>query len=283
MPWSRPTWSAPRTWFLTVRLIESALVLLTVGMVLIAYAGWRSARDTGPSGQMGPDGRPLDLNLADTIAMSVSYNWFSVSGHSGLVVMAVLVLAVVAILHRVHPVSHARVLRWEVAALGGVAALVSLAFVLAWVMVALTPDPFKRAGSIIEGEQVIQVETYDGPSRLQLGLMNMGLPATAVLLLAVAALWWLRLPEEFEEVELAEAGAGAAAVAAGADADGAATPRPARPRAKRSWRPAPAADPNVDDITLEGVELIEPVERLRPREGGSGATSSGYEDYYRRF
>ena len=74
MPWSRPTWSAPRTWFLTVRLIESALVLLTVGMVLIAYAGWRSARDTGPSGQMGPDGRPLDLNLADTIAMSGSYN-----------------------------------------------------------------------------------------------------------------------------------------------------------------------------------------------------------------
>jgi hypothetical protein len=107
--------------------------------------------------------------------------------------------------------------------------------------------------------------------------MNIGLPVTALLLLAVAALWWLQLPAEFdEEVDPAVA-------AARAEADGDTTSSRPRPRARRSWRPAPAQDANVDDIALEGVELIEPVERLRPREGGSGATSSGYEDYLRRF
>ena len=40
-------------------------------------------------------------------------------------------------------------------------------------------------------------------------------------------------------------------------------------REPRRWRPAPAQDANVDDLTLDGVELIEPVERLQPREGAT--------------
>jgi hypothetical protein len=35
---------------------------------------------------------------------------------------------------------------------------------------------------------------------------------------------------------------------------------------------------------LEGVEYIEPVERLKPRVvHGDGSTSSGYDDYFKRF
>jgi hypothetical protein len=91
-------------------------------------------------------------------------------------------------------------------------------------------------------------------------------------------LWWLRLPAEFDDEDgedrLDEAGPAAA--------EGDSAPRP-RPR--RSWRPAPAPDANLDDIVLDGVEQIEPVERLHPREtgGGDGSTSSGYDDYFRRF
>ena len=55
-------------------------------------------------------------------------------------------------------------------------------------------------------------------------------------------------------------------------------------REPRRWRPSPAPDANVDDLTLDGVELIEPVERLHPRDGvGDGSTGSGYDDYFRRF
>jgi hypothetical protein len=55
-------------------------------------------------------------------------------------------------------------------------------------------------------------------------------------------------------------------------------------REPHRWRPAPAQDANIDDLTLDGVELIEPVERLQPRGGSDdGSTASGYDDYFRRF
>jgi hypothetical protein len=269
MPSWRPPWSEPRTWFLTVRLLEGAVLVLVVGTVLTAYHGWRQVELMGPS---GIDGQPDPLSLWQKITVAVAYGGFSGAGTAGLVVSAVLVGVAVAVLYRVRPVSHARLLRWELLALGTAQLLVSLVHTFAWVLVAFTRDPFNQQGTITDGDTVTTVDVYDGPSRVATALMNLGLPVTSIVVLAVAALWWLRLPAEFDEEDEVPDG----------DADGDEVPRP-RPR--RSWRPARAPDANLDDIVLDGVEQIEPVERLHPRETGpgDGSTSSGYDDYFRRF
>jgi len=272
MPSWRPTWSEPRTWFLTVRLLEGATLALLVGGALTIYHGWRQTT-TGLNGPSGPDGQPLALSLWQKITLAVAYGSYGGSGPVALVVAALLVLASVAILHRVRPVSQARLLRWELAAVGGLLLLLSLAHTLAWVVVAFTRDPYRQGGTITDGDTTTTVEVYDGPSQVENALMNIGLPLTALVLLAVTALWWLRLPAEFDE----EDDGGPQPAEAG-------TTGPRR-TSHRSWRPAPAQDANLDDIVLDGVEQIEPVERLQPRDAdrGDGSTASGYEDYFRRF
>ena len=85
-----------------------------------------------------------------------------------------------------------------------------------------------------------------GPGFTELVLDGLDRPgASACSSWRCAALWWLRLPVEFDapDEEPRRRRRGAAALA-----------------------PAPAPDANVDDLTLDGVELIEPVERLQPRE-----------------
>jgi hypothetical protein len=271
MPSWRPPWSEPRTWFLTVRLLEGAVLVLVIAMVVTAYHGWRQVELMGPG---GIDGQPDPLSLWQKITVAVAFGGFSGAGTADLVVSAVLVLVAVAVLYRVRPVSHARLLRWELLALGAVQLLVSLVHTFAWVLVAFTRDPYNQQGTITDGDTVTTVDVYEGPSRVATALMNLGLPVTSIVVLAIAALWWLRLPADFdEEDELDEAGAAATADSA------------PRPKPRRSWRPAPAQDANLDDIVLDGVEQIEPVERLHPRETGrgDGSTSSGYDDYFRRF
>ena len=279
MPSSPAAWSAPRTWFLTVRLLEVSAVLLVVGTLLTVRTGWQQFSVTGPSAMTGADGEPLDLNVWEKIAATISSSWYAPVGPvgPGLVVGALLVLVPVVVLLRVRPVSQARLLRWEVAAVGAAMTLVSLFVTLAWVLVALTDDPFRPRGTITEGGTSVDVDIYNGPGRLETALMGVGLPVVALVILAIAALWWVRLPRDFEDEAQVAAAADVAGVPLATAGDG---PRPA-PR--RSWRPAPAPDANVDDILLDGVEQIDPVERLHPRDDGEGATSSGYEDWFRRF
>ena len=269
MPSWRPTWSEPRTWFLTVRLLEISVVVLLVGGGLALYHGWRQISLSGPT---GIDGEPNPLSLAQKLALTGAYASFSGSGSAVLVVGAVLVLASVVVLHRVRPVSQARLLRWEVAAVGGLQLVMSLLHTVGWVVAGFAKDPYGQEGTITEGDRVTTVDVYNGPSQLENALMSIGLPLTSLVLVAVAALWWMRLPAEFDaEDETGELAADGAAAGSA----------PTR----RRWRPAPAPDANLDDIVLDGVEQIEPVERLRPRDDGhgDGSTSSGYEDYFRRF
>ena len=90
---------------------------------------------------------------------------------------------------------------------------------------------------------VVRIDT--GPSIIEVLAAGATLPVLCLLLLSVSALWWLRLPVDFEAPDE--------------------EPDPSVRRPRR-WRPAPAPDANVDDLTLDGVELIEPVERLHPRD-----------------
>lgn len=258
MPSWRPSWPEPRTWFITVRALEVAAVFVLVGNVLALRIGWQQIDQYGPT---GPDGTPIKLTFWRHVSALALSGFLGVYGSSTqLVVGALLVLAPVVVLHRVRPVDNARVLRWEVLVVGAATGLLSLGTTLMWVVAMVRPNPYDTGSTDPDTVTVDQ-----GPSMVETGLANLGIPLTSLLLVAIAALWWTRLPSEFEEVPQAAV-------------DG------ASPRHKRSWRPAPAPDADAEDILLDGVEQIEPVERLRPRDaGGDGSTGSGYDDWFRRF
>lgn len=249
LPSLRIGWSSPRTWFVTARLLEAAAVLIVIGS---AFQSWMVFQTTsqsfGPNGEIAPGGPPF----LDRVAMFAMYGFGFAQTPVGGLVACFLLLGVVALLHLAGPVSHAAVLRWEAFSVWVAVALLNLLLVLSSVVGLVKGDPNAPEDGTI---------TFDGgPSATEQVLSGLATPIVCLLLLAVAALWWLRLPEEFDE------------------------PEDEPVREPRRWRPAPAQDANVDDLTLEGVELIEPVERLHPRDGGGdGSTASGYDDYFRRF
>jgi hypothetical protein len=244
-------WSLPRTWFVTARLLEVAALVAVLGLAL---QSWQAYQATGQG--FGDSGEPIaeSTPFLDRVTLFASYGFgFGQAPFAG-IVTCLLLLAVLAVLHFAQPVSQASLLRWEVLVVWGLAALLNLSFVLATVVALVRGDPnAPESGTVVFSS---------GPSFTSMLVTGATLPVLGLLLLSVSAIWWLRLPAEFEASE--------------EEPD-------AVPREPRRWRPAPAPDANADDLTLDGVELIEPVERLHPRDGGDGSTGSGYDDYFRRF
>jgi hypothetical protein len=257
----RVGWAPPRTWFVTARLLEVAALVAVVGL---AMQSWQVYQATGQgfrdSGQSLADTTPF----LDRVTLFASYGFgFGQAPVAG-TVACFLVLALLAILHFAQPVSHAALLRWEVLAVWAPTVLLNLAFVLSTAVALVRGDPNAPPDGVVSG-------SGPGPGFTTALLTGVTVPVLCLLLLSVSAIWWLRLPADFEAPE------------EGQD-DGQHEGPVKSLRAARRWRPAPAQDANVDDLTLDGVELIEPVERLQPREGSSdGSTGSGYDDYFRRF
>ena len=247
----RIDWTPSRTWFVTARLLEVAAAVAVLGAGLLSWQMFESTSQMfGPDGASITDGTPFLDRVAQFGIYGLGYGQAPVSG----IVACLLLLAVVAVLHLARPVSHASLLRWEAFSVWVVATLLNLVVLAAVVVAVVRGDP----NSPEETPGTITIDT--GPSFVDVLASGATLPVLDLLLLSVSALWWLRLPVEFEAPE----------------------DEPAHE--PRRWRPPPAPDANVDDLTLDGVEMIEPVERLHPRDGDDdGSTASGYDDYFRRF
>jgi hypothetical protein len=248
LPSLRSDWTLPRTWFVTARLLEVAAAVLIAATVFHRWMIFETtAQAFGPNGELRPEGPPF----LDRVAMFAMFGFGYGQTPVGGLLAGFLLLGVLAVLHFAQPVSHASLLRWEVLSLWVVALLLDVALVLASVVGLVRGDPNAPDEGTI---------TFDsGPSATEQLVGGLATPVVCLLVLGVSAIWWLRLPEDFDE------------------------PEDEPVRAPRRWRPAPAQDANVDDITLDGVELIEPVERLHPRDDADGSTTSGYDDYFRRF
>ena len=248
----RLDWTLPRTWFVTARVLE---VTAAVALAASAYQCWlvfrTSTQAFGPNGEVLPAGHPF----LDRIALFAIYGTGFGQSPVGALVACLLVLAVLAVLLFAQPVAHSALLRWEVLAVWSVVVLLNLFLVAAAAVGLVRGDPNAPDDT---------VTYYGGPNPTEQLLNGLPIPIICLMLMGLSAIWWLRLPEEFDEPD--------------GEPDG------ERARERRRWRPAPAQDANIDDLTLDGVELIEPVERLQPRGGSSdGSTASGYDDYFRRF
>jgi hypothetical protein len=246
----RLDWTQPRTWFVTARLLEVAAAVSVAASVVQTWEVFQSTtQGFGPNGELLPDGPPL----LDRVTLFAMYGFgFGQAPLAALVSSLLLLFGVLAVLYFAQPVSHASLLRWEAFAVWLAILVLNVCFVLSTTVALFRGDPSQaEAGSI----------TFNsGPSTTETLLVGLAQPLVCLLLLGLAAIWWLRLPGEFEE------------------------PEDEPVREPHRWRPAPAQDANIDDLTLDGVELIEPVERLTPRPGsGDGSSPSGYDDYFRRF
>jgi hypothetical protein len=248
-------WTMPRTWFVTVRLLEVAAAVTIAGAVFQTWFFFDSvSRSYGNNGEPLAGGPPF----LDRVAMFAVSGFGFGFGQAPLMtaLAGMLLLAVLAALHYARPVSNSGLLRWEVFAIWLAGALLTLALLASIVVGLVKGDPNGPPEGTVTYEQ--------GPGTVALLLNSGAAPVLSLLVLAIVALWWLRLPTEFEQTEDA-------------------------PAKEHRTRPAPAPDANTDDIVLDGVEIVEPVERLRPREGagggvaGDGSTPSGYDDYFRRF
>lgn len=265
--------SSERTWFLTVRLLEAAAAALLAGS---AYDVWLFS--VSYSGTFDASGEPMAdaPSLAERITMFTLYGAGSTTTVR-LLAAAILVLGMLAVLHLVRPVANAGLLRWETATVGALASVADL-LLLAATAVGLVrgdpPDP--TSGEVVSIQQ--------GPTLVEQLLGSVATPVATALVLGVATLWWVRLPAELQDE-----------VVPAADEDADPSARPARSR-RAAGRAKPATPPAgdtaageevivMDGIRVEGVEQIEPVERLRPRSEGSddGSTSSGYDGYLHRF
>lgn len=211
-----------------VRLLEVAAVLL---LVLAVF----EVRESYLMAGQGPDpttmqARP-DAFRWDRLAMAVGYSVFRAP--LSLMVASGLLVGASAVLADRRPVVNAAVLRWEVAAVGAVAVVLTLCHLVAGAAWAWTMAP--------EG-----VSDFDTPLQRSSAL---AWPLVALVLQALFVLWWLRLGE------------GSAAVAAD-------DPLPAR---------VAATDPETVEA-LAPADRAEHVEWIAP----DGATTNGYDDYFRR-
>lgn len=247
----RDEWTPPRTWFVTARLLEVAAAVAVLGWFLQSWQVYRSTAEN-----FGADGAPTAAPpFLDRVTLFAMYGFGYGQSSLAAPIACLLLVGLVAILCFAQPVSYASVLRWEAFALWSVVVLANVVMVLAVLVALFRGDPNAP------DEGVISIDR--GPSVTEVLAAGATVPVLCLLLLSVSALWWLRLPADFEAPD----------------------DEPDKEvRAPRRWRPAPAPNANVDDLALDGVELIEPVERLHPRDGdGDGSTSSGYDDYFRRF
>lgn len=253
--------SVPRTWFLTVRLLEVGVVVLLVGVGLEVWSALQVSA-AGLQGYFGdPNLAPRDVSLMQRV-MAFAFFGGIYQGPMMLVLVAFLLAGCVAVLHLGTPVSNARLLRWELLVGWSVAALFVLLRVVTTVVAMFGHDPNRSNDPNV-------VSGYQGPSLVENGLAILTWPVAAGAVLTAAALWWLRLPADFDEPEEDQLQREARRLAADQ-----------RARTHRSL-----TTNDLDDMVLDGVEEIDPVERLAPRRSshGDGSTTSGYDDYFRRF
>jgi len=253
--------SVPRTWFLTVRLLEVGAVVLLVGVGLEVWNAFQASAG-GLEGYFGdPNLAPRHVSLMQRV-MAFAFYGGIYQGPVMLVLVAFLLAGGVAVLHLATPVSNARLLRWELLVGWSVAALFVLLRVVTTVIAMFAHDPNRSDDPNV-------VSGYQGPSLLENGLAILIWPFAAGAVLIAAGLWWLRLPADFDEPEEDQLQREARRLAAEQRA--------------RTHRSVTTSD--LDDMVLDGVEEIDPVERLEPRRSsyGDGSTTSGYDDYFRRF
>lgn len=236
MPSPRLELGLPRTWMLTVRALEVSALLVLIGILVEAWQSWRASGDYYPP--VSADGMPVPATLMQRMVGFVMMGSYGTP--ATVMGPALCVAAAVAVLHLARPVENARVLRWEVLAAGLATALYCVVVVLLAVVALFGQDPYAS-------QQRGVVNGYAGPTLLERSVGVAALPLAALVLVAVAALWWLRLPVELDEV------------------------------AREGEAPRDAAS----GLELDGVEVIEPREPLHPRD--DGGTESGYEEYLRRF
>jgi len=253
--------SVPRTWFLTVRLLEVGVVVLLVGVGLETWSAFQVSAG-GLEGYFGdPNLASRDVSIMQRV-MAFAFYGGIYQGPMMLVLVAFLLAGGVAALHLAAPVSNARLLRWELLVGWSAAALFVLLRVVTTVVAMFGHDPNRTDDPNV-------VYGYRGPSLFENGLAILVWPVAAGAVLTAAALWWLRLPAEFDEPE--------------EDQLERESRRLAAEQRARTHRSVSTSD--LDDMVLDGVEEIDPVERLEPRRSsyGDGSTTSGYDDYFRRF
>jgi hypothetical protein len=251
--------STPTTWFLTLRAVEVAVLVLLAGAVQELWITWRASVQYSADGTAAA--APTFMDRITGMALYGGYR-----GPIALVLGAVLLGGCLVVLHRAGPVANARILRWEWLVLFGLLALMALLITLVGVLALFGDDPFRSDDpSVVSG--------YQGPGLVAQVLANLAWPVATLALLAPSGLWWLRLPDEADEVDEADT------ADEGLDLDGR-----TRVTQRSGGRDEEAARPDQDAIVLDGVEHIPAVERLEPRPSlrGDGSTSSGYDDYFRR-
>lgn len=253
-------WSEAHFRMVAVRVLELAALLLVAVAALEMWVGWSGPVFSDGAGGGSP---PFDFRV-----WSVTMALFR--GPIGLVVAAVLLGLCLAVIHRLRPVAHAGVLRWEVGAVAVAGLLVEVVALVAVGLAFVTPLPF------------------GGGSEKAFYLANaVGLTLAGTLPLVLVALWWWRLLGEPDPESDA-----AGAVESDADEVGDSTPpppapggpvRPAGRAADLGTRPDTAVD-GVLGADRSGVERIEPVSRDAAIDSLSsdGSTSNGYDDYFRR-
>ena len=255
-------WSTPRQWFVTLRLLEVAALVLLAGTCSQLWSSWASTVAFDPFGGAPTSGE--DIPLMSRVTSFVFFNDLRGAFVAFLVVAAVVALGVAVLLHQ-RPVENARLLRWELLALWASALLVALVVVGLHVLALFGEDPYQPSD---EPTPVLPDDSYQPTMIVQL-LSAAAWPVAGALVLLVSAVWWLRVPRDLEsDDDGEEQGEGSLQES-----------HEAGPSARQRRQ----ADRD-DVLLLEGVEQIEPVERLTPRESGGGdGTSSGYDDYLRRF
>jgi hypothetical protein len=273
--------SPSRLWFVTLRLLEVSAVALLLATGIQLWTSWESTGDYDPFGAM-PTGA-TDVPFMSRVTSVVFFNDLRPTFVSLVVVAAVVALGA-GVLLRI-PVANGRLLRWELLALWGAAMAVVVVVVGFHVLALFGQDPYSPQGDT----PTIPPDAGYRPTMLVQLVGGVAWPVAGALSLAASGLWWLRVPSDLESAhederaELEEEPGGPEP--GGPDRGG---PEPGGQAVPGSGRAVPTARERRradrdDALLLDGVEQIEPVDRLTPREAGrdDDGTSSGYEGYLR--
>ena len=243
----------PRLGFITVRLMEIGALAALAGAAQELWGAFQASAQFSP---FGTDGlAPANVPFLRRIVTLAFYSGIF-RAPVDLLIGAVLLAVAVGVVVAVRPVSNLRIVRWELLVVWALTALVTLALVMVNALAMFGDSPYSSSDPSV-------VTANPGPGIVEQAIGGLSVPVAASLLLAAVLLWWLRLPRDPEDLD---------------DPD-----EPALARRRRRRRPEPA--PESEALVLDGVEQIEPVERLHPHVGGAsdGATASGYDDYFRKF
>lgn len=240
--------SGARFRLVVVRLLEVAVTLVLTVAALELWGGYRLVTQQ-PGGATGM----LQAGSSGWAVMVEVVTFLSFRGPMSLVFAAVLLLGAMGVLAVPGPVAIARILRWELAALAAVTALLSTVHLAGGVARIVMADP--QPGQPFDSRLI------------ESGAMVWA--AADLVLLAAFLLWWLRLRSEVGDVE----GEPVAGSTDSADAD------PNR-ELDRDRDDARGAEPTVVE-QIAAAERPEPAPRV-PHLSPDGSTSNGYDEYFRR-